>query len=119
MVFDIDARFREAVKTALTSLGCETVFAADGYSVPPMAQEHRPSLVILDYKLPEAAGFEILQRLRRAPGCEAIPVIFASVTPKFEIEMNVMDTPAVGYIDKPLDVRQLKEAVEALVGPLG
>lgn len=118
LVYDADPRFREVLKAAVTSLGYEGVVAADGYSVLPLAEQHRPRLVILDYKLPEADGFEILKRLRNTAACAATPVIFASVTPKFEIEMTIMDAPSVGYIDKPLDVAQLKEAIESLVGPL-
>lgn len=116
LVYDVDSEFRETMKTELTALGYETVLATDGYSVLPLAAEHRPRLIILDYKLPEAAGFEILQRLRKVPACASTPVIFASVTPKFEIEMTVMDDAAVGYVDKPLDVEQLKKTLEAMIG---
>lgn len=118
LIYDADPRFSDVLKATVTSLGYEVVIAADGYSVLPLAEMHRPRLIILDYKLPEADGFEILKRLRNTTMCAATPVIFASITPKFEIEMTIMDAPAVGYIDKPLDGAQLKEAVEALIGPL-
>jgi DNA-binding response OmpR family regulator len=116
LVYDADAKFREAMRGALTSLGYEAVVGTDGYSVGPLAEQHKPALIILDFKLPEADGFEILKRLRAAPGTAATPVIFVSVTPKFEIEMVVMDAPAVGYIDKPLNINQLKEAIESFLG---
>lgn len=116
LVYDADARFGESLKGFLTSLGHETALAMDGYSVLPLAEQHRPSLFILDYKLPEAAGFEILKRLRATAAFAATPVIFASATPKFEIEMTVMDAIAVGYVDKPLDGGQLKKAIAAMLG---
>ena len=111
-----DARFREVLKAALTSFGYDPVLAADGYSVLPLAEQHKPSLLVLEYKLPESDGYEMLKRVRGVPAFALTPVIFASVTPKFELEMTIMDAPAVGYIDKPLDARQLKDAVEALIG---
>lgn len=117
LVYDADPRFGEALKAFLISLGHDAVLAGDGYSVLPLAERHKPSLFILDYKLPEADGFEILKRLRSTPAFVATPVIFASATPKFEIEMTVMDAIAVGYVDKPLDGAQLKEAIAALLGP--
>lgn len=116
LVYDADARFREVMKAALVSFGYEVVLAADGYSVLPLTEQHKPILLILEYKLPESDGFEMLKRARGVAAFSAIPIIFASVTPKFELEMTIMDAPAVGYIDKPLDARQLKEAVEALIG---
>lgn len=118
LVYDVDASFREALKKVLATLGYEAVLAMDGYSVLPLAEEHKPRLFILDYKLPEAAGFEILQRLRKTSSFMSTPIIFASATPQFEIEMTVLDAPSVGYVDKPLDAKQLKSAIEALIGPL-
>lgn len=116
LVYDSDAKFRTTIQSALTSLGYEPVIANDGYSVLPLADQHKPGLVIVDYKIPGADGNEILQRLRKTASGAKTPVIFASATPKFEIEMVVMDAPSVAYIDKPLDVRQLKEAIEGLIG---
>lgn len=116
LVYDADARFGESLKNFLASLGHEPILASDGYSVLPLAEQHRPSLFILDYKLPEAAGFEILKRLRATAAFVATPVIFASATPKFEIEMTVMDAAGFGYVEKPLNGAQLKEAITAMLG---
>lgn len=118
LVYDPDVQSRVALKASLISMGYEVVIAPEGYSVLPLAEQHRPRIIILDYKLPEADGFEILKRLRSTTTSALTPVIFASETPKFEIEMTVMDAPSVGYIDKPLDVNRLKEVIEALIGPL-
>ena len=115
LVFDKDSSARERLKVLLGSLGHEAVLATDGYSVLPLAEQHKPALVILDYSLPEADGFEILKRLRGTAACAATPVIFASATPKFEIEMTVMDTEAVGYVDKPVEARQLKDVIDSLL----
>ncbi len=115
LVYDADAKFGEILKNALTSLGYEAVISNDGYNVLPLAEQHKPGLIILDYKLPEAGGFEILKRLRATKTCESTPIIFASATPKFEIEMTIMDAPFVGYIDKPLNAVQLRDAIKSLI----
>jgi len=116
LAFDLDPNFQEVIKAALASFGYEPVIAADGYSVLPLAQQHKPSLVVLDYQLPVADGFEILSRVRAVPEFASMPIIFASKTPKFEIEMAIMGAPGVAYIDRPLDARQLKDAIEGLIG---
>ncbi len=116
LIYDVDSKFRETLKYTLTSLGYETVVATDGYSVLPLAEQNKPSLFILDFKLPEADGFEILKRLRSTASFANTPIIFASETPKFEIEMVVMDAPEVGYVDKPLSGPQLKAAIEVFLG---
>lgn len=119
LVYDADARFRENLKDALNSLGHEAVVSPDGYSVLPLAESHHPSLFILDFKLPEADGFEILKRLRATAAFAKTPVLFASGTSRFEIEMTVMNAEAVGYVEKPLDLRRLKDAVDGFVPSAG
>lgn len=117
LVYDADARFRENLKEALSTLGHEAVVSPDGYSVLPLAEAHKPALFILDFKLPEADGFEILKRLRASAAFAAVPVIFASVTSRFEIEMTVLNAERVGYVEKPVDLRRLKDAVDSFVAP--
>jgi CheY-like chemotaxis protein len=117
LVFDKDMAARGPMTAALASLGHQAVFAADGYSVLPMVAEHKPVLIILDYNPPHVDGYEILLRLRAAAAFASIPIVFSSSTPKFEIEMVVLDAPAVGYIDKPLDTKQLKEVLSGLIVP--
>lgn len=116
LAYDLDPNFREVIKAALTSMGYEPVISEDGYSVLPLAEQHNPSLCVLDYQLPQADGFEILKRLRAVARFAELPIIFASKTPKFEIEMAVMGAPKVAYIDRPLDAAQLKDAIESLIG---
>lgn len=118
LAYDSDAECREGVKQALMSLGCEAVIATDGYTVVPLAEQHKPDAFVLDYKMPEADGFEILKRLRSIAKFAETPIIFVSSTAKFEIEMTVMDAPAIAYVDKPVDAAQLKEAIESMIGPL-
>jgi hypothetical protein len=42
-------------------------------------------------------------------------VIFATTSSKMELEMIVMDTPAVGHAEKPLDPKAVREAVESFL----
>ncbi len=113
VIFDSEPAVAAALKSAVAALGHEGIVANDGYSILPLAEQHKPALFILDYKPPQVDGFEILQRVRKTKGFEDVPVLFVSETPKFEIEMVVMDTPGVGYLDKPVDGPRLREALAA------
>lgn len=111
LVFDLDPSAAAALKAVVTSLGHEAIVSPDGYSVLPLAEQHKPALLILEYRPPEADGFEILQRVRAKPDFAGLPVIFATTSSKMELEMIVMDTPAVGHAEKPLDPKALRAAV--------
>ena len=115
LVFDSDPKFGGFLKEVLAKQGHEPILAPDGYSVLGLAEKLRPELVILDYKLPEVAGFEILQRLRKSEACASVPVLFASTTSKYEIELNVMNDSAVGYVEKPIDPAKLAQAISEML----
>ncbi len=116
LIFDLDPRFAATVKEAVDLLGYEGVISPDAYSLPAFAEQHKAALFVLDYKIPGADGFELLTRLRKAPAFAATPIVFASTTPKFEIEMALMGAEGIGFVDKPLDARKLKDAIEGLIG---
>ncbi len=57
----------QALKTALTSLGCNVRVAHDGFSALELAVEFRPQFVVLDIALPMINGWEVARRLRTMP----------------------------------------------------
>lgn len=117
LVYDANARFLEILKNAMTALGHEAVSAGDGYSVLPLVQQHAPRLVVLEYNLPDSDGVSILKRIRALPAFASTPAIFVTGVPRLEMEMLLLDAPAVDYIGKPLDINRLKVAVDSLLGP--
>ena len=115
LVFDSDPKFGGFLKEVLAKQGHEPILATDGYGILGLAEKHQPQLVILDYKLPDVDGFEILQRLRKSHICGGAPVLFASAMSKYEIELMVMNDPKVGYVEKPVDPVKLAQAISELL----
>jgi two-component system response regulator len=71
----------------------------------------RPTLILLDLKLPKVDGHEVLRRIKSDPRTSAIPVIVLTSSRE---ERDVMRTYAVGvdsYIVKPVDFEQFTESV--------
>lgn len=80
-----------------------------------LAAEHKPDLILLDINLPGMDGYEVLRELRKREATVNTPVlaISANAMPK-DIEKGM----AAGfdeYITKPIDVKQLLNAVEAVL----
>ena len=59
-----------------------------------LARVHQPSVVLLDKKLPDLSGDEVLQRLRADPRTSTIPVII---------------------VTKPFDVRSIVDRIDQLI----
>jgi DNA-binding NtrC family response regulator len=96
--------FRRAFAT-LTVLTAES--AADGLA---LAAEHRPDVVILDVQLPDLSGLEALRRLRELDARS--PVIFITGKSTTDTAIEAMKLGAYDYLLKPLELPQLRQAVD-------
>jgi signal transduction histidine kinase/CheY-like chemotaxis protein len=80
------------------------------------ARQHRPDLIILDLRLPDMPGEDVLQSLRADPVTAEIPVIILSAdTNHCRIDRLIADG-AAAYLTKPISVRGLLEVVDRLLG---
>src|SRR5579883_2912990 len=52
--------------------------ATTGESGVELATSHKPDLIILDIRLPDMTGYDVLSRLKRSPQTASIPVIALS-----------------------------------------
>jgi CheY-like chemotaxis protein len=76
LIVEDDADVREALAEALSEDGTEVVVAVDG--IDALARLHeglRPSVILLDLRLPRLGGEGFLRELRADPLFEHVPVI--------------------------------------------
>jgi DNA-binding LytR/AlgR family response regulator len=70
--------------------------AGDGESAVRVIEELRPDLVFLDVRMPEADGFEVLQRLSYVPR-----VVFATAYERYAVQ--AFEVHSIDYLLKPFD----------------
>lgn len=67
------------------------------------AQQQRPDLIVLDYRMPGLDGVELVQRLRRTPGCEDLPVLMITADGDKDTRYRALSTGASDFLTKPVD----------------
>lgn len=72
-----------------------------------LAAEFKPTVVIVDLRMPEVDGFEVIRRLRADPATERIPVILLSSEDDPEIKAKAFAAGASDYLVKWPDPREL------------
>jgi CheY-like chemotaxis protein len=91
----------------------DLVIAVDGESAMAATLGRIPSLLLLDLRLPDCHGTELLERLRRVPGWADIPAIAVTA----EAEFMPAGTTFCDVWHKPLRVPTLLSRLDRLIAP--
>lgn len=75
-----------------------------------------PDLVLLDVRLPDANGFDILLRMKQHPALKSIPVIMLTGEANRESVTKGLAGGAAGYVTKPFETEILVKAVRSVLG---
>src|SRR5262245_50102 len=113
LVIDDDDAVRKTCVELLRAGGHETLSAASVGQGLRLFAERRPAAVLLDLKLPDGTGIDVLRELQRqAPG---IPVIVISGYGSITEAVEAMKVGAAEFIEKPISRGKLFEAVERVL----
>lgn len=87
---------------------------ADATQALEAVHSSRPSLVIVDYRLPGMDGLELADRLHSIKECETVPTLMISVTGPAHEELHQRHIP---FLKKPFDLDELLALVDHLLPP--
>jgi CheY-like chemotaxis protein len=90
------------------------VVAVDGASAMAAAQQLQPALLLLDLRLPDCHGTELLERMRLVPGWSQIPAIAVTA----EAEFMPSGTSFCDVWHKPLRVPTLLARLDRAIKPV-
>ncbi|HUC58422.1 MAG TPA: response regulator [Streptosporangiaceae bacterium] len=76
------------------------------------AIEERPGLILLDNRLPDATGAEVLRQLRNSEQTAAIPVLIVSGDTAAETIEKFREAGAAGFIGKPFDIHDFLSEID-------
>jgi len=96
--------------------GIELVTATTGDRGLQIAQAIEPSLILLDRRLPDMLGNEVLRRLKASDRSAAIPVVVLSGDSASEQATEILELGADEFLAKPFDVLQLLAIVDRFCG---
>ena len=92
----------------LADQSCRLIGTTNPKEALRLAEEVRPSVILLDLMMPQEDGWELLQQLKANPETTSIPIVVCSVLPQ-ETLANLLG--ASGYLRKPFIRAELVEAL--------
>ena len=84
--------------------------AATGAEGFKLAEESSPSAIILDMRLPDASGIDLIPELRKRAG--ETPVLMITAHHDMATTILAMKAGAFDYIHKPIDIQALDVAID-------
>jgi DNA-binding response OmpR family regulator len=94
------------------------VTAGNGEQVFPLAQQHKPSLILLDVMLPGKDGLSVLRDLKENEETRLIPVIVVSGKESREQVQQAMMAGAIDYVIKPFEPMELGSRIKNFLDTL-
>jgi two-component system, cell cycle response regulator DivK len=87
-----------------SGLEVELITATNGVEAIERARQVRPSLVLMDLKMPGLDGWTATRRLKGDPLTAAIPVVALSAQAMAGDHERALGAGCDGYLSKPLDM---------------
>jgi two-component system, cell cycle response regulator DivK len=89
----------------------------DGRAALSTVAEARPTLILLDIRLPGFSGYEVVAELRQRHGLAGIPVIAVTAHAMPGDREAALAAGCNGYMTKPIDVHELLRQVGHILLP--
>jgi len=109
MIVDDERLVRWSLRQKCEEWGYSVIEADAGETALRLAQRESPDLVLLDVRLPDITGIEVLDQLKKNGDARAIIMITAD--PKLDDVKAALKLGAYDFVGKPIDFDVLQDAM--------
>jgi DNA-binding response OmpR family regulator len=109
LIVDDEADVREFAKSFFSKRAIKVITAAGGKDALALVEKEKPDLILLDVRMDEMTGVEVLEQLR-ARGDQS-RVIMVTGVEEDDVIARAKELGALNYIHKPLVLDELENVV--------
>jgi CheY-like chemotaxis protein len=116
LVVDDEITVREVVQVCLEDLGgWQVLLAPSAQEGLKLAATKQPDAIILDISMPGMDGFAFLDRLKKNPNSQSIPVVLLTAKALWFSQHQLKELKVAGAISKPFNALTLSETIASLL----
>ena len=112
MVIEDEEALALILKYNLEKEGYNVVWESRGNRAIAQIEANHPSVILLDWMLPEISGVEICKMIRNKPDIKNIPVIMLTAKGEEEDKVKGLSAGADDYVTKPFSIPELMARVK-------
>ena len=114
LLVDDDADTLDLLRTLVEDIvGVGTVAASDGRQAIQLFEQVSPALVILDIKMPQVGGIEVIRQLRSRQTASYVPIITLTAVTKSCQE--ALEAGCDDFIEKPFELDHLLDKIRGFL----
>lgn len=113
MVVEDEEALGLMLKYNLEKEGYDVLVEPRGNKALAEVEKNQPSVILLDWMLPEISGVEICKLIRSKPDIKNIPIIMLTAKGEEEDKVKGLSAGADDYVTKPFSVPELMARVKA------
>lgn len=117
MIVEDNERNIKLLRDLLGARGYCTIEARSGEEAIALGRAERPDLVLMDIQLPGMDGVAALRELRNLRETAATPVIAVTAFAMKDDRERLLAAGFDGYVEKPIDIRELPAQLNAFLAP--
>src|SRR3954468_10096708 len=110
LIVDDERLVRWSLRQKCEEWGYHVVEAPSGEPGLRLAQSESPDLVLLDVRMPDMNGIQVLEQIKKAS--DAPPVIMITADPQLDDVKNALKLGAYDFVGKPLDFEELRVTIQ-------
>ncbi len=115
LIIEDDQNFARILMAQSREKGFKCLVAVAGVEGLQLAERFKPGAIILDIRLPDINGWQVLETLKANPALRHIPVHMMSAEEK---TINAMQKGAIGFLTKPVTEDDMQTAFGRLENAL-
>ncbi len=112
MVVEDEEALALLLKYNLEKEGYEVIWESSGNKALAAVEKYCPSVILLDWMLPELSGVDICKMIRNKPDIKDIPIIMLTAKGEEEDKIKGLSAGADDYVTKPFSVPELMARVK-------
>lgn len=113
LIIDDEPDFCGILEAYLTRTGYDTLVANSAEEAFATLGHTQPDLVLLDVRMPDASGLELLPQIKAASSASYVIVVTA--LNDYRVEDLLYEAGADGYLIKPVRLDELGQAIKDLL----
>ncbi len=115
LIVDDEPNIVQTLQDRLEMNDYDVVTACNGKEGIEQAVTELPDVILLDVIMPIMDGHEMLEALRKQPGCDDISVIMLTARSQTQDIARANACGIEDYIVKPFDLSELLEKIESVI----